>query len=159
MQYLTVIEKGKTNYSAYVPDVPGVVATGKTLETVKQAMSEALAVHLEGEVLPKAKTRTREDAARHAKKVLQEDLTSSDVIAFVDLAPMNPISLEIAKAIGASGFTQSEVAKRLGTHQSAMSRLADPFYWGHSFSAVRRLAEILGHTLNVKLEQDELVLA
>ncbi len=36
------------NYSAYVPDVPGCVATGATLDEVQQAMQEALAFHLEG---------------------------------------------------------------------------------------------------------------
>lgn len=153
MNYLAVIEKGKGNYSAYVPDVPGVVATGKTLEATKQAMSEALAVQLEGEVFPKARTQTREDAARHAKKVLGEELKASDVVAFVKVAPMNPVSLEIAKAIETSGLTQSEIAKRLGIKQPAVSRLADPFYWGHSFNAVNRLADVLEHTPKFVLER------
>ncbi|HEY2975564.1 MAG TPA: type II toxin-antitoxin system HicB family antitoxin [Pyrinomonadaceae bacterium] len=48
MQYAMIIEKGETNYSAYFPDLPGCIATGKTLDEVKQRMSEALEMHLRG---------------------------------------------------------------------------------------------------------------
>jgi predicted RNase H-like HicB family nuclease len=50
MRYAVLIEKGKRNYSAFAPDVPGCVATGKTLSEVKQQMKEALAFHFEGMV-------------------------------------------------------------------------------------------------------------
>lgn len=150
MRYLTVIEKGKHNHSAYAPDVPGVVATGKTLEATMQAISEALAVQLEGESFPKAKTQTREDAARHAKKVLGEELGTSDVVTFVSVAPMNPVSLEVERLIEQSGLTQSEIAKRMGTTQSVVSRLANPFYWNHSLSSLDRLAKSLGKTVELR---------
>ncbi len=48
MRYAIVIEKGKHNYSAFAPDVPGCVATGKTLAEVKEQMKEALEFHFEG---------------------------------------------------------------------------------------------------------------
>ncbi len=48
MKYLIVIEKAGKNYSAYIPDVPGCVATGKTPEETKTRIKEALAFHLEG---------------------------------------------------------------------------------------------------------------
>ena len=48
MQYLTIIEKTATGYSAYSPDLLGCVSTGKTYEDVGQNMREALAFHLEG---------------------------------------------------------------------------------------------------------------
>ena len=47
-RFLVIIEKGKTNYSAYVPDLPGCIATGKTLEEVKSNMRQAISMHLEG---------------------------------------------------------------------------------------------------------------
>ncbi len=48
-QYAIVIEAdGSTNYSAYVPDLPGVVATGDTLEEAETAMREAIEFHIEG---------------------------------------------------------------------------------------------------------------
>lgn len=42
------IETGKRNFSAYLPDLPGCVATGKTLEEVRQRMREAIELHLAG---------------------------------------------------------------------------------------------------------------
>ena len=48
MTYAVIIEAGARNYSAYVPDVSGCIATGKTLDEVKQVMREAIAFHLEG---------------------------------------------------------------------------------------------------------------
>lgn len=47
-RFLIVIEKGDRNYSAYVPDLPGCIATGKTLEEVKANMSAAIEMHLQG---------------------------------------------------------------------------------------------------------------
>lgn len=48
MRYAIVIEKAPSNYSAYVPDLPGCVATGNTIEEVKQQIKEAISFHLEG---------------------------------------------------------------------------------------------------------------
>ncbi len=48
MRYAIVIEKAAVNYSAYVPDLPGCVATGVTLEEVEQQIKEAISFHLEG---------------------------------------------------------------------------------------------------------------
>jgi predicted RNase H-like HicB family nuclease len=48
MKYAVIIERGERNYSAYVPDLPGCIATGKTLEETKRLMRDAIAFHLEG---------------------------------------------------------------------------------------------------------------
>ena len=48
MHYAIVIEKGERNYSAYVPDLPGCVATGATLDEVKSEIRDAIELHLEG---------------------------------------------------------------------------------------------------------------
>lgn len=47
-EYLVVVEKAETNYSAYSPDLPGCVATGDSKEETLQLMREAIAMHLEG---------------------------------------------------------------------------------------------------------------
>lgn len=47
-RFLVIIEPGSHNYSAYVPDLPGCIATGKTLEEVKRNMRAAIGMHLEG---------------------------------------------------------------------------------------------------------------
>lgn len=48
MRYAVIIEKAPSNYSAYVPDLPGCIATGNTIEEVKQHIKEAISFHLEG---------------------------------------------------------------------------------------------------------------
>jgi predicted RNase H-like HicB family nuclease len=48
MKYAIVIEKAENNYSAYVPDLPGCVATGSTLEEVEAEIREAIEFHLDG---------------------------------------------------------------------------------------------------------------
>ena len=48
MRYAIVIEKTEGNYSAYVPDLPGCVATGATVAEVETEMREAIVFHIEG---------------------------------------------------------------------------------------------------------------
>jgi predicted RNase H-like HicB family nuclease len=48
MRYAIVIEKGATSYGASVPDLPGCVAVGETLDEAKELIQEAIALHLEG---------------------------------------------------------------------------------------------------------------
>ena len=48
VKYGIVIEKGNRNCSAYVPDLPGCVVTGTTVEETKERIREAIEIHLEG---------------------------------------------------------------------------------------------------------------
>jgi predicted RNase H-like HicB family nuclease len=48
MRYAIVIEKAENNYAAYVPDLPGCVATGQTIEETEQQIREAIDLHLRG---------------------------------------------------------------------------------------------------------------
>ncbi len=48
MQYLVIIEKGENSYGAYVPDLPGCVAVGKTKTKVHRLIAEAIQFHIEG---------------------------------------------------------------------------------------------------------------
>jgi predicted RNase H-like HicB family nuclease len=48
MRYAVVIENAGSNFSAYVPDLPGCVATGSTLVETEAAIREAIAFHLDG---------------------------------------------------------------------------------------------------------------
>jgi predicted RNase H-like HicB family nuclease len=50
VRYLVVIEKAKRNYSAYSPDLPGCIATGKTREEVTHNMQAAIELHIQGMV-------------------------------------------------------------------------------------------------------------
>lgn len=48
MRYAVVIESAASNYSAYVPDLPGCVATGDSLQETMHQIREAIEFHLEG---------------------------------------------------------------------------------------------------------------
>lgn len=48
MRYAIVIEKAAGNYAAYVPDLPGCVATGATIAEVEAQLREAIVFHVAG---------------------------------------------------------------------------------------------------------------
>ena len=61
MNYAVIYEKTSTGYSAYLPDLPGCVAAGATLEETKELIRGAVAMHLEamredGDVIPEPTT-------------------------------------------------------------------------------------------------------
>jgi predicted RNase H-like HicB family nuclease len=47
-RYAIVIEKAESNYAAYVPDLPGCIATGATVEETERLLREAIELHVEG---------------------------------------------------------------------------------------------------------------
>jgi len=67
--FAVVIEKAGRNYSAYAPDLPGVITTGRTPEATERNMRQAIAFHLDelraaGEPIPAPTTRTTYVPAR-----------------------------------------------------------------------------------------------
>ena len=48
MKFIVIYERTKTGYSAYLPDLPGCIAAGPTLDDTRKLMNEAIAMHLEG---------------------------------------------------------------------------------------------------------------
>ena len=48
MRYAIVIERAENNYAAYVPDLPGCVTTGQTVEEVEREIREAIEFHIRG---------------------------------------------------------------------------------------------------------------
>ena len=47
-KYAVIVERGPNNMSAYVPDLPGCITTGKTVEEIMHNIREAIGLHLEG---------------------------------------------------------------------------------------------------------------
>ncbi|HQU44556.1 MAG TPA: type II toxin-antitoxin system HicB family antitoxin [Pirellulales bacterium] len=47
-EYTVIYERGERNWSAYVPDLPGCIATGKTRPDVERTNREAIDFHIEG---------------------------------------------------------------------------------------------------------------
>ena len=48
MRYAVVIEKAEGNYSGYVPDLPGCIATGASIGEVEEELKQAIRLHLDG---------------------------------------------------------------------------------------------------------------
>ena len=61
------------------------------------------------------------------------------------------VAIKLASLRKASGLSQKELAKRVGTSQQQISRLESPSYEGHSLSMLRRVAEVLGATVHIEL--------
>jgi predicted RNase H-like HicB family nuclease len=47
-RYAIVVEKAKSNYAAYVPDLPGCIATGATVEETERRLRQAIVLHIRG---------------------------------------------------------------------------------------------------------------
>ena len=64
-RFLVIIEKGKQNYGAYSPDLPGCVAVGDTIEEVEKNMREAIGMHLRGMIEDHEPIPTPQTTARY----------------------------------------------------------------------------------------------
>jgi transcriptional regulator with XRE-family HTH domain len=62
------------------------------------------------------------------------------------------VAVKLASLRKASGLSQKELAKRVGTSQQQISRLESPSYEGHSLSMLRRVADVLGGTVHVEIQ-------
>jgi predicted RNase H-like HicB family nuclease len=63
-EYLVIFEKANGNYSAYVPDLPGCITTGKTLEDAERNIKEAISLYIdtlrdEGRPIPEPTTQAK----------------------------------------------------------------------------------------------------
>ena len=66
MQYLVVVEKGKSSYGAWVPDLPGCVAAGTTRREVRKLIRDGIALHIR--------------ALREAGDAVPEPASTSEVV-------------------------------------------------------------------------------
>ncbi len=62
------------------------------------------------------------------------------------------VALKLASLRKASGLSQKQLAKQVGTSQQQISRLESPSYEGHSLSMLRRVAEVLGASIHVEIQ-------
>lgn len=147
-QFLTILEVDGGAFGGYIPDLQ-VSATGKSLDQVRERLAQGAALALErlGEV--PARAQSFDDLSADD----QEAFEGSELqVEFLEPAPMNPVSREISRRLKELGLTQNDLAERLGTSHSAVSRMVSPFYWGHSLELLRRTAEALDAKLTVSLD-------
>ena len=86
-------------------------------------------------------------------KYLEEQLKDRDFVErFKNAGDAWDIAIKLATLRKESGLSQKELAKRAGTTQQQISRLESPSYEGHSLSMLRRVAGVLGATVEVELK-------
>ena len=90
LKFVVVFEQGTDNYSAYVPDLPGCVSTGKTWEKTQEMIREAITGHIEvmleyGDPLPDRYLSLEEAMAYHSEPLSEDEL--STLAKFEDDSP------------------------------------------------------------------------
>lgn len=78
LRYMAVFEQTPNNYSAYVPDVPGCISTGKTWKKMQEMIVEAVTFHIEmmledGDPLPQPRMTLEDALLHHAEPISEED--------------------------------------------------------------------------------------
>ena len=63
------------------------------------------------------------------------------------------VALQLATLRKECGLSQKELANLVGTSQQQISRLESPSYEGHSLSMLRRVSEVLGATIHIKIQR------
>jgi antitoxin HicB len=147
MQYPVLIEGENPTWSASVPDLH-VYVTARTRAMLERRVREAMAISLE----VYADTEQTAPKPSIAKKIKCQPGQS-----VVMLAPdePDPVSVAVERAIKRSRLSKQDVAQRMGVSASAISRLTDPYYHGHSLESLRRLASALGSKLEVKFPVEQ----
>lgn len=157
IKYWAVVEGEGDNYGAFVPDVPGAVGAGDTLEQAVASLAQSLAIQLEdlrerGVEAPAPSSEDRLDPS---------EFEPEEPYQLVRLAPapMNPVSLAIEQALKRSGIRKADLARRMGIPRANATRITDPFYWGHSSDTLRKVAQALSADMRVTFEPREEVAA
>uniref|UniRef100_UPI0025D73DBB helix-turn-helix domain-containing protein n=1 Tax=Deinococcus sp. TaxID=47478 RepID=UPI0025D73DBB len=147
---LSIITPGERNWGALVPELHCIV-TGKNRDDLLRLTAESIAFALEStEASTKSGPATITRLDQLDPGVLGA-LPEHYEVLFLEPAPMNPVSSEIERALAAANISQAELARRIRSSRSAVSRMLSPFYWGHSLEVLRRVAAALGAELSVHL--------
>ena len=103
LKYAAVFEQTPNNYSAYVPDLPGCVSTGESLEDVQSTIREAITFHIEamlehGEPLPEPRMSQDEAEAHHNDVLAEYADTDSELPAMIGIVEVEIDTRQSARA-------------------------------------------------------------
>lgn len=140
LMYTAVVRNNGKNWSGFFPDLPGTAATGGDKEQLILRLSEVLALHLmdmreDSEDIPAPKN--------YSDVALAKRYPDSESVQIVE-ALVNPVSLEIGRVISETGKSLRQLEEEKGIGYSVLSRLQDPFYWGHSLKSLMAFADAFG---------------
>lgn len=87
-KFLIILEKGERNYSAYSPDIPGCIATGRSVETTLNEIREALVFHIEGLVENGDDVPSPKSLNYYIDKT--DEISSEDILAHIEIDVPQP---------------------------------------------------------------------
>ncbi|GGL13933.1 hypothetical protein [Deinococcus radiotolerans] len=148
--YLALITQTPSGAAGLIPDLTVLANTPAT--DLASTLEQAVALHLmtSGAPVPRPVYMGFQDLPPPVRAAYDD----RDVeVQFVTPAPLNPVSLQVARAIDHSRLSYREVARRAGLGDADLARLANPFYTGHSVADLQRLATTLHLTVNVTFEE------
>ena len=142
-----------TGFAASALQFPS-LATAATRAELDHLMREQVALYL---------LECRLESAVPSPPCAEEDLDLSDWsesggepdVVYVEPAAVNEASVAIERALREEGVAYAELARRMDAPASVVTRLTDPFYFGHTTRSLRKVAHALGRRLDVVLRRDE----
>ena len=144
-QYLAAFWCVNRQWQACIPDLEA-FRTAPTESRILECARETLALALLEAPVPNL-ARTLEDSP----DLLRRNVPDTAQLVMITPAPLNPLSLELQRAVQASSLSTEELARRLHTGHWVITRMLDPFHWKHSLATVRALADVLSLEVQVQL--------
>ena len=103
LKYAVIYERAPNNYSAYSPDLPGCISTGKTWEEIQENIREAIALHVEslieyGDPVPQPQRSIEEAMTFHCKALTENDEPIPQLETTVGIAEVEVKPPQVARA-------------------------------------------------------------
>jgi hypothetical protein len=145
--YPFAMVRTSTGFSGSALQFPS-IATAPTRSTLDVLMQQQTALFLlehrwSGTPPPRPVDRSEIDLSDWT------DAGEEPEVAYVAPADVSEVSVTIERAIRDEGMTYAALARRMAVPRSVVTRLTDPFYFGHTTRTLRRVADALGLTLRV----------
>lgn len=141
-----------TGFAASALQFPA-MATAPTRTQLDRLMREQSALYL----LEHRLNRTSPERPRAEGDVDLSDWVDADpppTVVFAAPAAVNEVSIAIELAVRDEGLTYAELARCMALPRSVVTRLTDPFYFGHTTATLRKVAHALGRALHVSFAVD-----
>ncbi|MEX2502108.1 MAG: XRE family transcriptional regulator [Trueperaceae bacterium] len=152
-RYPFAVVRTATGVSAGALQFPA-MATAASMDELLPLLEQQVALylldrHLEGDTPQPPKAATPSDLRDY------EEEGDTPEVVYVQPAPMSVVSVAIERALREEGLSQAEMARRMNVPRSVVSRIVNPFYFGHSSRTLRSVATALGRDLHVSIDRPE----
>lgn len=150
--YPFVVAATGTGFAASALQFPS-LATAATRAELDRLMREQVALHLLGHRLDG----TSPSPPKGEGELDLADWAGTEArpeVVYAAPAAVNEVSVAIEVALREQGVTYAELARRMGVPRSVVTRLTDPFYFGHTTRTLRNVARALGRALRVAFVED-----